>query len=743
MSIEKALVETLEPIAQEISEIKKTIATIETTPGRDGLGIEVKTWSDGVYREGSFVTHNIGQIFKAVRDTASEPGSDETWERIGKSGFRHRGAFDDSVTYSDGDTYIKNYGWFLVLDGEHKCIAGRGEKGQKGEKGEIGLPGVAGRDGADIVAAEVRGLTAVIITKTADGELDEISLDFAPAIEKQIADMGNTVAYDLEKGLEDMFQNTVLTHPSDPDATPLRFFRGNWYATDSYSTGDVVIYSAKLFVAVQDTPPGNLPGGNKSLLDVFVDDKYWRVVHAGGSGGGGGESLQMGLLNALQDQVNAIQVGLLHQVAVQDIINIPPATPKEGDRYIVGLAPTGVFVGRENHVAFYGSSGWEFKLPEVGNAHYVNETQKSVVWNGQHWVMLPRQAKVSLQADAPLDPNPGDTWLDNAGSKLEVKYFDGTSWITSSGTRTFSQQSDPQLANTMKDGDVWVQTFPQDATTGVTPPPITKVWTAGSWSTTTPSIPASSRTYMQSEVPTAGARGDTWIDLASGKPLVKYYDGLSWIDSGGTRTFSQTTDPKKDVPPKVVNEGDLWSDATDPKAVKIYQWTAGKWVQVNAGGGIFIPEAPPSLIKGVWYKKFTPATTPNVPVTNPGMWASYGANDVSFTTGNISTNCPVPSKYRTAQDHFKITVSYKTTQRCNGEIWERFYFEHNGSYNIVSKDIRMETDIPTGFAQFYCHGNSQAMQWIIVRLLGRNGGTLPTSLSFFSEVEVQWELLSI
>ena len=38
--------------------------------GLPGLGLETKAWAPGVFREGAFVTHGIGKIYKALRDTA-------------------------------------------------------------------------------------------------------------------------------------------------------------------------------------------------------------------------------------------------------------------------------------------------------------------------------------------------------------------------------------------------------------------------------------------------------------------------------------------------------------------------------------------------------------------------------------------------------------------------------------------------------------------------------------------------
>jgi len=43
--------------------------------GADGLGINTKHWEAGIHREGTYVTHAIGKVYKAMRDTSSKPGS--------------------------------------------------------------------------------------------------------------------------------------------------------------------------------------------------------------------------------------------------------------------------------------------------------------------------------------------------------------------------------------------------------------------------------------------------------------------------------------------------------------------------------------------------------------------------------------------------------------------------------------------------------------------------------------------
>jgi uncharacterized protein YukE len=120
--------------------------------GNDGVGIILDYWKAGIHREGSLVLHYLGQYFRAKCDTISEPGIDDTWERLGSAGFRHRGGFDPEKTYEVGDMYVKDFATFACIGAEHVLLAARGPVGPKGEKGnDSTVAGPAGRDGATVL----------------------------------------------------------------------------------------------------------------------------------------------------------------------------------------------------------------------------------------------------------------------------------------------------------------------------------------------------------------------------------------------------------------------------------------------------------------------------------------------------------------------------------------------------------------------------------------------------------------
>lgn len=145
------------------NELQEQIKSVETKPGPegtagkdgkdgvDGAGIVLDYWEAGIHRQGSVVLHYLGQYFRAKCDTVSEPGTDDTWERLGSAGFRHRGGFDAEKTYEVGDMYVKDFATFTCIGTEHVLFAARGPVGPRGEKGQDStVAGPAGRDGTTV-----------------------------------------------------------------------------------------------------------------------------------------------------------------------------------------------------------------------------------------------------------------------------------------------------------------------------------------------------------------------------------------------------------------------------------------------------------------------------------------------------------------------------------------------------------------------------------------------------------------
>lgn len=119
-------------------------------PGADGAGIDAPDWTPGVYREGTVVQHHIGQFYRSIKDTASEPAPadkdevGEDWQRVGTWGFRICPPYQEGRKYLNGDMYAKNFGTFFVFREKHILLSGRGAKGERGDRGEKGEKGADG-----------------------------------------------------------------------------------------------------------------------------------------------------------------------------------------------------------------------------------------------------------------------------------------------------------------------------------------------------------------------------------------------------------------------------------------------------------------------------------------------------------------------------------------------------------------------------------------------------------------------
>jgi len=69
--------------------------------------------------------------------------------------------------------------------------------------------------------------------------------------------------------------------------------------------------------------------------------------------------------------------------------NTPPGSPSAGDRYLVGVAPTGAWQGHANAIAEWSGSAWEFTAAAAGMVVWVQNTD-ALKQFGTSWVNLPK-----------------------------------------------------------------------------------------------------------------------------------------------------------------------------------------------------------------------------------------------------------------------------------------------------------------------------------------------------------------
>lgn len=101
--------------------------------------------------------------------------------------------------------------------------------------------------------------------------------------------------------------------------------------------------------------------------------------------------------------INVLQTGVLDR----DLTS-PPGSPAEGDAYIVKGTATGAWAGKEDKIAFYFGSVWNFLEPELaqGDGLYVVDEDVRVRWTGSAYE-IPSGSEAS---SIPYTPGPGAVW---------------------------------------------------------------------------------------------------------------------------------------------------------------------------------------------------------------------------------------------------------------------------------------------------------------------------------------------
>lgn len=107
---------------------------------------------------------------------------------------------------------------------------------------------------------------------------------------------------------------------------------------------------------------------------------------------------------------------------------VPPATPEEGDRYLVATSPTGAWSGKAGMVAAWQDGAWVFLAPRQGWLAWVADETRLVAFDGGAWgdvgaaASLPRLGiNASTDATNRLAVRSEATLFDNVGTGHQVK----------------------------------------------------------------------------------------------------------------------------------------------------------------------------------------------------------------------------------------------------------------------------------------------------------------------------------
>lgn len=99
-----------------------------------------------------------------------------------------------------------------------------------------------------------------------------------------------------------------------------------------------------------------------------------------------------------------IALDALVHLAVLDSLASPPATPDEGDRFIVGTGPTGAFAGHADEIAAWQDGVWHFYEPGPGWVAWLATDGVALVFDGSGWVDLKARSAdrfgIAMDADS-------------------------------------------------------------------------------------------------------------------------------------------------------------------------------------------------------------------------------------------------------------------------------------------------------------------------------------------------------
>ena len=110
---------------------------------------------------------------------------------------------------------------------------------------------------------------------------------------------------------------------------------------------------------------------------------------------------------------------IVHLAVIDRDIGVPPAAPAEGDRYIVGPSPSGVWAGADGQIAAFQDGAWAFLMPRIGWSAWVTDEDALLVYADSGWTA----AATGGGGAASVNPTPlvGINATADATNRLAVK----------------------------------------------------------------------------------------------------------------------------------------------------------------------------------------------------------------------------------------------------------------------------------------------------------------------------------
>ncbi len=79
---------------------------------------------------------------------------------------------------------------------------------------------------------------------------------------------------------------------------------------------------------------------------------------------------------------------MVHLAVISRALAAPPASPGDGDRYLVAASATGAWLGHSGHIAFREAGSWRFAIPKAGWRLWVQAESLFLLFDGTAWIDL-------------------------------------------------------------------------------------------------------------------------------------------------------------------------------------------------------------------------------------------------------------------------------------------------------------------------------------------------------------------
>lgn len=119
------------------------------------------------------------------------------------------------------------------------------------------------------------------------------------------------------------------------------------------------------------------------------------------------------------EAVAKLEAGAMFFPSIQVLLNAPPASPVEGDVYVVGTAGSGAWSGHNENVALYYNATWHFFLPIEGMFAWDQTANSLRRYDGSDWVAF------TATGASVADGDYGDITVSSSGTVWLIDVLQG------------------------------------------------------------------------------------------------------------------------------------------------------------------------------------------------------------------------------------------------------------------------------------------------------------------------------